>query len=315
MERLKKAIEDKIQWSGLNGYIGLIEKNAIENPNISLDAAKTILETICKTILNDMAISFDADSKFQFVLKKTVETIPVIANLSSKDTVRAKSIINSFENIARTIGEFRNEHGYFSHGQDLHSKNFDIYLTELVVMSIDVISSFLVISYAEDRKDRSRIYYEEESLFNSFINNSIKSDLVVSNITITPSLALFTEDNVAYKDKLIIFNDEKEVLIQNLEKATLDEFNDKFIGLVDYYDYMTDNEAYRVLKVFERNYQELSISDLGEAICIITKLYEQMRDSKTISSNSLSSTFKVIIESAKNILYEDYVDTISNSRE
>ena len=50
-------------------------------------------------------------------------------------------------NITRTIGTFRNNHVFFSHGQDLQSDKFDKYLVELVISSSDLISSFLISTY------------------------------------------------------------------------------------------------------------------------------------------------------------------------
>ena len=53
MIKLKEVIKNKSQWIELNTYIELIENNQDENPNIALDGAKSLLETVSKTILED----------------------------------------------------------------------------------------------------------------------------------------------------------------------------------------------------------------------------------------------------------------------
>jgi hypothetical protein len=51
MKKLKKAIKEKQRWEELSKSIELVDNNRLDNPNIALDAAKTILESIAKTIL------------------------------------------------------------------------------------------------------------------------------------------------------------------------------------------------------------------------------------------------------------------------
>jgi hypothetical protein len=102
----------------------MISLPRIDNPNIALDAAKTILESIAKTILTDKSIKYKSDSKIQFLVKRSFETLPIFSKLGDKDSKSAKSIIGSFENITKEIGAFRNSYGFFSHGQDLQSDKF-----------------------------------------------------------------------------------------------------------------------------------------------------------------------------------------------
>jgi hypothetical protein len=60
--------------------------------------AKTILESIAKTILTDKSIKYKSDSKIQFLVKRSFETLPIFSKLGDKDSESAKSIIGSFEN-------------------------------------------------------------------------------------------------------------------------------------------------------------------------------------------------------------------------
>jgi hypothetical protein len=47
---LKKAIKEKQRWEELSKSIELVDNNRLDDPNIALDVAKTILESIAKTI-------------------------------------------------------------------------------------------------------------------------------------------------------------------------------------------------------------------------------------------------------------------------
>ena len=152
------------------------------------------------------------------MVKQAFEALPVFSKLSDTDTNSTKSILGSFENITRCIGTFRNEHGYFSHGQDLQSEKFDKYLVGLVISSTDVLASFLITSHSEDLKDRSRIYYEEHDEFNRYLDSTSEEYPVVQGIQLMPSRTLFT-DQVAYQDQLNDFINEKNELIQRLKSS------------------------------------------------------------------------------------------------
>lgn len=218
MFRLRECIQNKDRWSELNSFILLIEENEIANPNIALDSAKTLLESISKTILNDKSVSFDADSNLGWLVKQAFSSLPVFSKLGVEDVNSAKSILGSFENITRCVGEFRNTHGFFSHGQDLQSEKFDKYLVSLVISSVDVLSSFLIMSHAEDLKDRSRIYYEEHDEFNRYLDSTSEEYPVVQGIQLMPSRALFT-DPIAYQDQLNEFVNEKNELISRFRNS------------------------------------------------------------------------------------------------
>lgn len=218
MEKLKKAIQGKTRWDGLLSYISLVEENQITNPNASLDGAKSILESISKTILADKNVEFKKDDSVGHLVKQAFSSLPVFSKLSSEDVNKTKSLLGSFENIAKVIGEFRNTHGFFSHGQDLQSEKFDRYLLALAISSSDLLASFLIISHAEDLKDRSRIYYEECDVFNIWFDENNDS-IEISGIKISASKALFDQDEIAYKEKYLEYINNPQDLMGSLEYA------------------------------------------------------------------------------------------------
>lgn len=246
MDKLRKAIWGKDRRKDLNDFILLIEENKDSNPNVALDALKTTIETIAKTILADKWISFADDSKLSYLVKTCLSSLPFFTKLANIDQNRAKSIINSLENIWNQIGWFRNSYGFFSHGQDLESARFDHYLLELAIDSADLLSSFLIISHAEDLKDRSRLYYEEHHEFNQYIDDSSIECVVWKDITtgvrIVASQALFTDPD-AYQDNLLSFKNDKQKVLNILINATTQEEVLSFLEqIVEYKDYLTVDE-------------------------------------------------------------------------
>lgn len=275
MQKLKETITGKERWSGLESYILLVESNKELNPNASLDGAKGILESVSKTILEDKGITYAPDSNVGFLVKKAFESLPVFSKLSEKDLDSAKSILGSFENITRVIGEFRNGYGFFSHGQDLQSEKFDRYLVELTISSSDLLASFLIVSHAEDLKDRNRVYYEENDEFNRYIDETSEEYPVVRGIQLSPSRALFS-DTEAYKEELLVFINEKTDLIERLEKS------ENFVStrsicsdLIPLQGYLTEMELKRVVRAGIDNPQIYRILGHGYTRNLFTWIFEE----------------------------------------
>lgn len=275
MQKLKEAIAGKDRWNGLESYILLVEQNRESDPNVALDGAKSIVENISKTILADKGIVCDQNWSVQKVVKNAFESLPVFKKITEGELESAKSVIGSFENIVRVLGEFRNSHGFFAHGRDIQSEKFDQYLIELVISSSDLISSFLIICHAEDLKDRSRIYYEENDEFNRYIDESSEEVVVVRGIHLTPSKALYT-DIEAYKEELLSFVNEKTDLIERLEKS------ENFVStrsicsdLIPLQEFLTETELKRVIRAGIENSQIYGILGHGYTKNLFTWILEK----------------------------------------
>jgi Abortive infection C-terminus len=263
MQKLKEAIAGKERWNGLEPYILLVEQNKEVDPNIALDGVKSLVESISKTILTDKGIVCDQSWSVQKVVKKAFESLPVFKKITQEELESAKSVIGSFGNITKALGEFRNSHGFFSHGRDIQSEKFDRYLIELAISSSDLISSFLVICHAEDLKDRNRIYYEENDEFNRYIDEASEEYPVVRGIQLSPSKALYS-DTEAYKEELFSFINEKIDLVERLEKS------ETFVStrlicsdLIPLQNYLTEIELKRVVRAGIDNSQIYQILGHG----------------------------------------------------
>lgn len=248
MQKLKEVIKGKDRWDGLLSYISLVEENKVSSPSASLDGAKSILETVSKTILSDKNIKYRSDESVGNLVKQAFSSLPIFTKFSEIEAEKSKAILNAFATISNAVGMFRNEHGFFAHGQDLQSEKFDRYLLDLAISSSDLLASFLIISHAEDLKDRNRVYYEENDEFNRYVDEASEEYPVVIGIQLTPSRALFS-DTDAYKEELLVFINKKIDLIEQLEKS------ENFIstrsicsGLIPLRDYLTENELKRVAR-------------------------------------------------------------------
>lgn len=231
MDKLKLVIKWKERWNGLISRIYLVEENKLINPNDSLDWAKSILESIAKTILNDKSIKYKDDESIWKLIKQVFEQLPIFIRLTNIDQNNAKVILNSIAAIATNIWLFRNSHWFYAHWQDLESKKFDYYLVDLCINSSDLLSSFLITCHGEDLKDRSRMYYEECELFNSWLDN-LEVRPEIRWIPCKPSFTLFQNDIEAYKESRNEFNNDIDAQIWLID--LLDDIEEPIVNILQY---------------------------------------------------------------------------------
>jgi hypothetical protein len=277
MEKLKNAIVWKTRWAWLQSYISLVEENRYTNQNASLDWAKSILESISKTILEDKWIEYKWDESIWNLVKKAFSKLPVFQRLSTIEWEQATKILNAFATISNAIWTFRNESWFFAHWQDLESKKFDTYLLELAISSSDLLSSFLIVCHWEDLNDRTRVYYEEYEVFNKWMDDN-EEWVEVRWVPCSPSFTLFNSDIEAYKTAWIEFNADPEALTTALET---DEKNSEEIieSIVKVKNILSEENLKELSRVIEKlNDTHSSIKEKLEQSWIFSAI-ETIKDS------------------------------------
>lgn len=221
MDKVKKLIETKPKWDGLRPYITLVDENRETDPRSALDGAKSLLETVAKTILADRGIGFSTDDSLGKLVKITIRSLPSTTFLESHDADTLLRLVGSMESIATSIGTLRNRHGAIGHGQDLHNgRNLDHRLALLGIDSTDTLSAYLIEAHGIE-PGTTRLHYDDFAAFNEWFDS--QNELVVgeTQISISASQALFSQDIEAYKEEQSDYELklDKETLIAQLEQS------------------------------------------------------------------------------------------------
>lgn len=257
MQKLKKIIEEKSHWIKLNDYIEIIEQKITTNPNLALDAAKSLLETISATILKDRGVEFNSSEDFHKKIKKTLESLEIISQGSRINRDAMAQIINGFTNITKQIGTLRNTHGYISHGMDLQREKLDKQIVKLVIDSSEIIGCFLINNH-EDCSVNKRNYYDNYPNFNLWLDNFEEDYPNYGGIEAKPSIFMFKIDEIAYFEKYELFKNDNLIFIKELEKGWDTYELEDFISRLEYFD---ENQKEDIV-----NYICLNITDENKEI-------------------------------------------------
>lgn len=204
MQALKELCNQYSKWKSLEDYILRIETYSDNGPLIA-DNCKCLVESICKTILEDLGISKEEHKiKLHELAKQTVEMLGCIN--------KSAELISAFTNITQKIAEFRNEFTEIGHGQSVYAidenrKKVTAATIVFFVSIIEQVALYLITVYQDEypKHIQYKLRYEDESEFNNQFDNQNEVIEIGQYGPYSPSEVLFYIDESAYKSELINF--------------------------------------------------------------------------------------------------------------
>ena len=176
---------------------------ASSDPALTLDTAKSLLESILKTILSDR-INGPQLNKDLSPLYSDVRGVLTLNNNAQANEI-LKRLTNS---IVHNVAELRNKYGAASHGDDGYFENpIEMPEAEMVAHIVDGMGGFLFRKHKNlnDPELSQRIFYSDYEEFNEWLdtqNDAIK--LPVEEAKDIPfSVFLFTYDVTTYRAMLL----------------------------------------------------------------------------------------------------------------
>jgi uncharacterized protein (DUF2249 family) len=207
MQALKELCNQYSKWKPLEDYILRVETYSDNGPLIA-DNCKCIVESVCKTILEDLGIpKEDHKTKLHELAKQTVEKLGCIN--------KSPDLISAFTNTAQKIAEFRNEYTETGHGQsvyvvDENRKKVTAATIAFLVAIIEQTALYLITVYQDEYPQhiQSQLRYEDNSEFNDEFDDQNAPIDIGQYGPYNSSEVLFYIDENAYKSELANFNHE-----------------------------------------------------------------------------------------------------------
>lgn len=187
-----------------------IERAVAENPNLTFDLAKTLVESTCKTILTDRKIPFETTENLPKLFKIVVVNLPFLPVSASGEIEARRSLAQTLSGLHTALHgvcELRNEHGFASHGKERLRPLLGNIQALLAAQTADTIIGFLHRVHLQDRTmaGASQLAYEFSPEFNDYVDQS--NDAVrIFSIEYRPSAVLFSVDPKVYRALLAEFD-------------------------------------------------------------------------------------------------------------
>ncbi|MGY6588396.1 MAG: abortive infection family protein [Wenzhouxiangella sp.] len=202
----RAAVLDGPITEAIEQQIHAIE-NALESvPDFAFDLSKTLVESVCKTVLAD--VGQPADSKWDAprLLKETTNRLAMLPRNHPEPAKARDSVEKTIRGLLQTIQglcELRNTYGMASHGRDGFSARLDLRQAMLAAQAADTIVSFLYRIHRDSlaQAPGARVYYEDHADFNEAFDRD-NEVICIGQLELQPSRVLFHGDREAYKAAL-----------------------------------------------------------------------------------------------------------------
>lgn len=126
-----------------------------EDPALAIGTAKEMLETTCKTILEDQGVSFDTGSALPELLKTTRSTLRLLPDdipQAARGASTIKRLLSSLGQIGSGLAELRNLYGS-GHGRPARAKGLSARHARFAVGAVATLVQFLFDTHRERKAD------------------------------------------------------------------------------------------------------------------------------------------------------------------
>ena len=154
LEQNANTLKDKFSSDYLSQQIDLMLKMQTENPTEAIGKAKELVESCCKTILDDMNITYDKNWDVGQLAGKTIEQLKLMPDNIPEDAPASKemkAILGNLRAIATNLAALRNPYGS-GHGKSASYKGLEARHAKLAVGSSITFVGFLWDTHEKRRK-------------------------------------------------------------------------------------------------------------------------------------------------------------------
>jgi hypothetical protein len=191
-----------------------IERAVIENPALAFDLARTLIETVCRTILTDRKIAYSEDDDLPRLFKTASLHLPFLPPPASGEAEVRKSLaqtLNGLSTAIQGICELRNRCGFASHGSDKPRLAMESVQALMAAEAADTIVGFLHRVHRQDRTPppSPQALYEENSAFNDSVDEA-HGPIRIFGVEFRASDVLFQMEPESYRIYLAEFEEQIE---------------------------------------------------------------------------------------------------------
>jgi len=206
MVSTRAAVLDGPTSEAIEQQIHAIENALLSVPDFAFDLSKTLVESVCKTVLADIGQPADPSWDAPKLLKETTNRLTLLPRNHPDPAKATDSVTKTVRGLLQTIQglcELRNGYGMASHGRDGFAARLGLRQATLAAQAADTIVSFLYRIHRDAlaQTPGARVYYEDHADFNEAFDRE-NEPIRLGDVELLASRVLFHGDQEAYKAAL-----------------------------------------------------------------------------------------------------------------
>jgi hypothetical protein len=193
----------------LEQQINAIEGAVADAPGLAADLARTLVETVCKTILTDRGTPDNDTMGFKDLLGATYDVLELAPDVGegTAGALALKQLLRNLDDAILGISLLRHAEGVASHGKDAYVQPLEELRAEFAARAADALVCFLYKSHRQALgvPPTRLVEYEDHGDLNDYIDSS-NHPVRLFGLQYQPSEVLYYVDREAYLDLLVNFS-------------------------------------------------------------------------------------------------------------
>lgn len=191
-----------------------IELAVVDNPGLAFDLARTLVESTCRTVLEERSVAFSKNDDLPKLFKTTTGSLPFLpsgASTAADIRLSLAQTLNGLHTAIQGISELRNKCGFASHGSGNPRPVMESVQALLAAEAADTIVGFLHRVHRQDRTPppSPRALYENNAAFNESVDDAYGM-MQIFEVEFRPSEILFQMEPETYRVYLAEYEPEAE---------------------------------------------------------------------------------------------------------
>ena len=192
----------------IDKQVDAIEQAVDENPGLAFDLARTLIESACRTVLDERSVAYAATDDLPKLFRSVTQHLPFLPATAS-DAVEVRNslqrTLGGLSTAIQGICELRNQCGFASHGSGEPRPIMEAIQALLAAEAADTIVGFLHRVHRQDRTPSPRPTFENNGDFNNHVDESL-GPIVIFDVEFRPSEVLFQMEPESYRIYLAEFD-------------------------------------------------------------------------------------------------------------
>ena len=201
MHGARTAMESGLKH--IEQHVVAIEEAVSDNPGLTFDLAKTLIESACRTILTERRVAFNRGDELPKLFKSVSRCLPFLPTAAKNELEVRKSLsktLNGLNTAILGICALRNACGFASHGSDRPRPPMEAVQALLAAQTTDAIVAFLHSVHRQDRMQPASpsVDYNKNEVFNDYVDRT--NELIrIFELEFRPSEVLFQMEPETYR--------------------------------------------------------------------------------------------------------------------
>jgi hypothetical protein len=198
----------------LERQISAIESAVVENPALAFDLAKTLIESVCKAVLDQRSTPYEQTDDLPRLFRTATTILPFLPpTASSSKEVRdsLNKTLGALNTAVQGICELRNQCGFASHGSGGPRPAMEAVQALLAAEAADAIVGFLHRVHRQDRAPPAAhtSRFEDHAAFNDALDDEVGA-IQIREVSFRASEVLFQMEPETYRIYLADFGNAAE---------------------------------------------------------------------------------------------------------